>query len=77
MSFEINWQTVIMDEISNPKLPKREIARTYGYLIRDGRLSNWRTINEAIIARFGQTGLDSIRKSAWKNIQTNIIKEVA
>ena len=59
-------EAVIENEISQG-LPQKDIALTYAMAMRsadNGRDTDWRRINEAIIARWSMAGLTRVKKMA-------------
>ena len=55
--------STILDEIANPDMPEKQIAMTYGLMMRQSD-TPWAEINKAIIERCGMTGLLRVKKSA-------------
>jgi hypothetical protein len=43
-----------------------EVAAVYVECIAEGVTAPWKTINQAIIRRWGTTGLYDIKRRAWK-----------
>jgi hypothetical protein len=64
---------VMLNEIEQG-LTLGDVAQTYALSIRSeangADKPDWPTINAAIIARFGQRGLDQVKKIAWRRLET-------
>lgn len=61
-------QATILHEIKQPESRPRDIAQTYGLILRSPECQrvNWRTINQAIIARWDVPTLVSIKRDAQR-----------
>ena len=47
-------------------MKQRDIAQTYALGLKSSQVStDWKRINEAIIARWSKAGLERIKKMAW------------
>lgn len=55
---------VILREIEQG-LNQRQIAMSYALGIRSSWPTDWAVVNQAIIDRWSQAGLDRIKKMAW------------
>ena len=64
---DVNWKTVILQQIADRKKRRRDIAETYGILLRTGLpLEEYAEINKAIIDRWSFAGLEWIKTQAWR-----------
>jgi hypothetical protein len=65
-------EMTILSEIADRRIPRRSVALTYAMTLRSSEdrdgLVNWRTINEAIVGRWGRRGLAAVKNLAWKLI---------
>lgn len=62
----------LLREIAMKECKRKSIASTYGLAIhaeRYGEKVDWKTVNEAIIARWSFSGLNYIKKLAWKRLE--------
>lgn len=61
-------ETTLLDEIANPVMKRRDVAKTYGLTLcsEEGRTVDWRKINAAIMARWSPSGLLWIKQQAQK-----------
>jgi hypothetical protein len=57
-------EQVILNEIEQG-LNQTEVAKSYALAIRSSWPTNWRKVNDAIIARWSKAGLERIKKLAW------------
>jgi hypothetical protein len=60
----VDWLGLIFQEISDKQRTRREIAHTYGILIRTGH-KEFAEINRAILGRWTRSGLEWIKQEAW------------
>ena len=66
MLFELTCcDEVILQEISNPKLKRLDIAKTYALALQSSYPTDFSRINKAIISRWSLNGLEYIKKMAW------------
>lgn len=61
-----NCENVLLEEIANPDMKRKDIALTYGLALVSGEEIDWPTVNGAIIGRWSRSGLLFIKKEAWK-----------
>lgn len=59
---------VLLREIAMPEITRDDIAETYAMAIVSGDKTDWRKVNEAIIARWSESGRDYIKERSWKII---------
>lgn len=59
---------VLLREIAMPEMTANDIAETYAMAIVSSDKTDWRKVNEAIIARWSESGRDYIKDRAWKII---------
>ena len=62
----------IVRDCAGPKLPRKSIALTYAFAIRQERTQSFKAANEAIIAVYGVKGLDWIKNRAWAYVEGRI-----
>jgi len=59
----------VLAEIAE-KLPQREVAKSYGLALvsaaHGGDNPDWSAINRAILDRWSMSGLERIKREAWK-----------
>jgi hypothetical protein len=58
--------TTLLTEISLPKFNQTDIALTYAMALRSSAKTDWSMVNRAIIERWSFSGLERIKKLAWK-----------
>lgn len=69
MPWEMNDpQGTILAEIADSRMDQRNVAMTYGFILRQElQIAEWPRINQAIRDRWkGKTALTRIKKMAWK-----------
>jgi len=69
MPFQLtNLQFVILNELSKKEIHQHDIAITYSLALKSEECDNldWGKINNAIIERWSRSGLERIKKQAWK-----------
>ena len=60
----------ILEAVNTPKVTRRYIAGLYGIAIRyDFGQTDWKQVNEAIIARWSLSGLKWIKRLAWSAVE--------
>ena len=60
-----NFEQIIYMELANKDITQSNIAITYSYLLTSG-CSDWLKLNTAIIDKWSLSGLQKIKKMAWK-----------
>ena len=60
---------VLIAEALNPVITQKSIALTYALAINSSETKDWKAINDAIIKRWSVSGLERIKKMAWKRIE--------
>ena len=65
----VNGEKMILDEIAMPEMKRKDIASTYGLIIRSGEKVDWPKINTAIMNRWSKSGLLWIKEAAWKKLE--------
>ncbi len=70
--FQINLvccTQVILQDLTVPKITQKDVAITYAMAIKSAAQKadapDWKTINEAIIAKWSMSGLERIKKRAF------------
>jgi len=61
--------TLIM-EISLPEIKQPSLALTYAMALCCSAKTDWRAVNQAIIARWSFSGLERVKKLAWKRVES-------
>ena len=56
---------VLLDEIANKAVKRRDIAKTYALALRSSEETDWPKVNRAIIDRWSVSGLEYIKNLAW------------
>ncbi len=56
---------VMLQEISDPKCKRLDIAKTYALALRSSYPTDFAKVNKAIIERWSLSALDYITKMAW------------
>lgn len=76
MSFNIYLcccQSVLLQEIKDKFFKQKDVALTYAMSMVSERGNNeeidWREVNQAIIERWSQSGLNRVKKMAWKHVE--------
>ena len=65
---DVDFVQWIMNEILDPAFTRRDVARTYAILISKGH-REFKGINGAIVERWSMSGLQWIKKQAWKELR--------
>ena len=66
-------EEIILREIADPKMTRKDIALIYAFGIRDEPdKTDWAKVNEAIISRWSLSALDYIKNRAWRIIEKGI-----
>ena len=60
--------TLLM-EISLPEMKRTDISKTYALALRTSVKTDWSKVNHAIIERWSFSGLEYIKKIAWKLVK--------
>ena len=61
----MNTTQILLDEISNKEMYKKDIALTYGFAINSSDNTDWSRVNKAIIGRWSILALKDIKKWAY------------
>jgi len=69
VTFEVDWEALIMQEIGNQKCTRKEVAHTYSVLLRSHPAPRFAPINKAIVDRWSLSGLEYIKELAWKTAE--------
>ena len=62
----VNCEKLLLEEIANPAMKRKDVALTYAMSLRNSQPPNWERVNKAIIARWSFSGLEYIKTQAWK-----------
>jgi len=65
----LDWETAVLRAIVAPKLKQKDIACFYMALISLKAFTDFKKINAAIIARWSRSGLQTIKRMAWKELE--------
>lgn len=66
MRFELTCTTqTLLGEIANKQMKRRDVAKTYALALQSSDETDWRQVNEAIIARWSMHALTWIKDQAW------------
>lgn len=63
---------LMLSEINNPKNKRNDIAKLYKSMIiwdEKYHTANWGDINRAIIKRWSRSGLEYIKRKAWRLVE--------
>lgn len=63
------WPEFILREIADPAMKRKQVAHTYGILLRIGH-RDFAAINAAILVRWSPSGLNWIKTQAWRWVKT-------
>ena len=58
----------ILNELEHREITQKSVALTYALAIRSREATDWAAVNQAIISRWSVSGLERIKKMAWKLI---------
>jgi len=61
-----NPTDTLLDEINRKEFKQRNVAATYSLALRTIDDVDWVKVNRAIIERWSRSGLERIKKMAWK-----------
>lgn len=56
----------ILNELEHSEIKQKSVALTYALAIRSREATDWETVNQAIIGRWSISGLERIKRMAWK-----------
>ena len=65
----MDCEKCILEEIDNEECKRNDIAVTYAFCISSSENPNFGKINRAIVQRWSRSGLDYIKRKAWKLIE--------
>ena len=64
---KVDWVAWIMNEIEGEGFTRKDVAKTYSYLLQsDTKDGDIVVVNQAIIKRWSRSGLRWIKEQAWK-----------
>lgn len=67
---------VILQDIATKQATQKDVALTYAMALKSAAegadAPDWRTINEAILARWSMSGLERIKKRAWDILEGRV-----
>lgn len=64
-----NITNTILHEIATPQLMQADVAKTYALAIKSSEKIDWSAINQAIITRWSRSGLNRVKRMAWRICQ--------
>jgi len=62
----MDCEKCILEEIDNKESKRNDIAMTYAFCISSREKPNFGKINRAIVQRWSRSGLDYIKRRAWR-----------
>ena len=64
-------EMVMLNEIAQPDTKQKSLALTYAMSIASSEAMSidWKKVNNAIISRWSRSGLERIKKQAWRLIE--------
>ena len=66
----VGVEDVLLREIADPAMKRKDIALTYAYGLRNefsgSEIIDWKRVNGAILTRWSMAGLTYIKERAWK-----------
>lgn len=75
MSFELSTPTeTLLWEIQDKWFKRNNIAKTYALTLKSSVPVDWRKVNQTIVDRWSRSGLEYIKKKAWKIIEGKEVK---
>jgi hypothetical protein len=61
-------EAAILEDVANPDVTRDDVATAYALgLLSEGAV-NWPTVNAAIIERWSTSGLEYVKRIAWRKI---------
>ena len=70
----LDIKRLMLQEIADKQCKQITIARTYALYLRHGQPdTDWGEVNRAIIARWSRSGLNRIKRMAWRAIETGVL----
>jgi hypothetical protein len=67
-----NCEETLISEIADKAMTRHSVAITYALAIQSGdnrNLINWHRVNTAIIERWSRSGLEYIKRRAWRLVR--------
>ncbi len=61
-------QNIILNEIQKHKFTQKSVALTYAFCLRQANEVDFAIINKAIVERWSLSGLERVKKMAWKHL---------
>ncbi len=59
-------ESTLLREVGDSRIKQKDVAVTYALALRSSDAPNWATVNRAIMKRWSFSGLERIKKLAWK-----------
>lgn len=60
---------MLLQEISDRHFSQKSVALTYAMAMCSNETKDWHAINTAIVKRWSESGLERIKRMAWKRIE--------
>ena len=64
-----NPEATLLEEVAMPEITRKSIALTYAFALRSSVPVDFAKVNQAIIDRWSFSGLEYIKKLAWKRFE--------
>jgi len=61
-----NTTNTLLTEIRDRNFNQKNVAMTYALALRSSEATDWGEVNRAIIERWSFSGLEAVKKAAWK-----------
>lgn len=59
----------LLREIASQEMKQKDVGLTYALAIRSDETTDWAKVNEAIVSRWSLSGLERVKKMAWKRLE--------
>jgi len=59
-------ESVLRDDVLDHRCTRRHVAQSYALVMRSVHDADWPSINAAILDRYSLSGLEFIKREAWK-----------
>lgn len=67
MYFEmVDTTNTLLQEIAAKPATRKAVAMTYFLALVSSEQTDWAKVNAAIVERWGMSGLESVKKQAWR-----------
>ena len=58
-------QNVLLEEIADKHFTQKSVALTYAMAMESSERVDWYVVNQAIIKRWSESGLERVKRMAW------------